>query len=49
MTRLIALVLGLAVAAAAQAHTPLASSLPAADASVAAPKTWSSPSAATCA
>ena len=39
MTRLIALVLGLALAAAAQAHTPLASSLPAADASVAAPKT----------
>ena len=38
MTRLIALVLGLALAVAAQAHTPLQSSLPAADASVAAPK-----------
>ena len=38
MTRLIAIVLGLALAVAAQAHTPLASSLPAADAAVAAPK-----------
>jgi len=39
MKRLIALGLGLALAAAAHAHTPLKSSVPAADAAVAAPKT----------
>ena len=38
MKRLIALALGLALAAAAQAHTPLKASVPAADASVPAPK-----------
>ena len=39
MKRLIAIAFGLALAAAAGAHTPLKASLPAADASVAAPKT----------
>jgi len=39
MPRLIALVLSLMLAAAAQAHTPLKSSAPAADAAVDAPKT----------
>jgi methionine-rich copper-binding protein CopC len=39
MPRLIALVLSLTLAAAAQAHTPFKSSTPAADAAVAAPKT----------
>ncbi len=38
MPRLIALVLGLTLAVAAQAHTPLKTSVPAADASVGAPK-----------
>lgn len=38
MLRFIALVLGLVIAAAAQAHTPLQSSAPAPDAAVAAPK-----------
>jgi methionine-rich copper-binding protein CopC len=38
MKRLIALALGLTLAAFAQAHTPLRTSVPAADASVAAPK-----------
>ncbi len=37
MTRLITLVLGLLLAIAAQAHTPLKASVPAADAAVAAP------------
>jgi copper resistance protein C len=39
MKRLIAMALGLALAAAAHAHTPLKASVPAADASVAAPTT----------
>ena len=39
MKRLIVLVFGAALAAAAHAHTPLKASAPAADASVAAPKT----------
>jgi methionine-rich copper-binding protein CopC len=39
MLRSITLVLGLAIGLAAQAHTPLKSSAPAADASVAPPKT----------
>jgi methionine-rich copper-binding protein CopC len=39
MPRLIALVLGLALAVAAEAHTALKSSAPAADAAIAAPKT----------
>jgi methionine-rich copper-binding protein CopC len=38
MTRLMMLALGLVLAAAAQAHTPLKASVPAADAAVAAPK-----------
>ena len=39
MKRLIAMVLGLGLAAAAYAHTPLKASSPAADAAVAAPRT----------
>ena len=39
MKHLIAIAFGLALAAAANAHTPLKASVPAADASVAAPKT----------